>query len=301
MNQLWHLGPWFTKIWQTLLLSWHEPYDWKWKVHQNSPLTLVSGESLGARCPCQVHCHKWSIPRSIPAHSKQIPHKFEGMLCVFRFCPISTNLYCQENDCQSVVLVCFSLKTSHSQFRNSWFLFRWACGSLSDVSLLPLPKPFHPTSPDCKKRQTRCLVFSRNLPTHNNVHLFQEGPAPQHAAEEATSKTSPSEHTGSQATVKSQAKQVNFFTQVHKKNVSQKWSAGFATRCMPTYCLTRQFLGDLRWVAWFGLKWAKSVRAKSKHLQQLDTGQLFWLICGYCYETMCKSSIWSNFFHLGVC
>ncbi len=27
------------------------------------------------------------------------------------------------------------------------------------------------------------------------------------------------------------------------------------------------FLGDLRWVARFGLKWAKSVQAKSKHLQ----------------------------------
>ncbi len=32
-----------------------------------------------------------------------------------------------------------------------------------------------------------------------------------------------------------------------------------------------------------------------------DTGQFFCLICGYCYETMCKSSIWSNLFHLGVC
>ena len=29
--------------------------------------------------------------------------------------------------------------------------------------------------------------------------------------------------------------------------------------------LTQYFLGDLRWVARFGLKWAKSVRAKSKH------------------------------------
>ncbi len=33
----------------------------------------------------------------------------------------------------------------------------------------------------------------------------------------------------------------------------------------------------------------------------MDTGQFFWLICEYCCETMCKSSIWSNLFYLGVC
>ncbi len=32
----------------------------------------------------------------------------------------------------------------------------------------------------------------------------------------------------------------------------------------------------------------------------MDTGQFFWLIHRYCCETMCKSSIWSNLFHLGV-
>ncbi len=34
---------------------------------------------------------------------------------------------------------------------------------------------------------------------------------------------------------------------------------------------------------------------------KMDIGQLFWLICGYCCETMCKSSILTNLFHLSVC
>ncbi len=34
---------------------------------------------------------------------------------------------------------------------------------------------------------------------------------------------------------------------------------------------------------------------------KMDTGQFFWLICGYCCETMFFSSIWSNLFHFGVC
>ncbi len=34
---------------------------------------------------------------------------------------------------------------------------------------------------------------------------------------------------------------------------------------------------------------------------KMDTGQFFWLICGYCCESMCKSSIGSNLFHLAVC
>ncbi len=34
---------------------------------------------------------------------------------------------------------------------------------------------------------------------------------------------------------------------------------------------------------------------------KMDTGEFFWLICGYYCETMCKSSIWWNLFDLGVC
>ncbi len=34
---------------------------------------------------------------------------------------------------------------------------------------------------------------------------------------------------------------------------------------------------------------------------KMDTGQFFWLICRYYYETMYKSSICSNLFHLDVC
>ncbi len=32
----------------------------------------------------------------------------------------------------------------------------------------------------------------------------------------------------------------------------------------------------------------------------MHTAKFFWLICGYCCKTMCKSSIWSNLFHLHV-
>ncbi len=42
------------------------------------------------------------------------------------------------------------------------------------------------------------------------------------------------------------------------------------------------FLGDLRWVALFGLKWAKSVRAKSKHLQEVSS------------KSMCITDSWSR-------
>ncbi len=42
------------------------------------------------------------------------------------------------------------------------------------------------------------------------------------------------------------------------------------------------FLGDLRWVARFGLKWAKSVRAKSKHLEAASS------------KSMCTAVLWSR-------
>ncbi len=53
---------------------------------------------------------------------------------------------------------------------------------------------------------------------------------------------------------------------------------------------------------WF-LGGAKVRVKKSFFIENLkmDTGQFFLLICGYCCETMCKSSIWSNLFYLGVC
>ncbi len=34
---------------------------------------------------------------------------------------------------------------------------------------------------------------------------------------------------------------------------------------------------------------------------KMDTGQFFWLICGYFCKIVCKSSTWSNLFHLGMC
>ncbi len=33
----------------------------------------------------------------------------------------------------------------------------------------------------------------------------------------------------------------------------------------------------------------------------MDIRQLFWLLCGYCYDIMYRSSIWLNLFHLGMC
>ncbi len=47
-------------------------------------------------------------------------------------------------------------------------------------------------------------------------------------------------------------------------------------------CRWTRFLGDLRWVARFGLKWAKSVRAKSKHLQAASS------------KSMCTTVSWSR-------
>ncbi len=58
------------------------------------------------------------------------------------------------------------------------------------------------------------------------------------------------------------------------------------------------FLKIFKWFLGGAKVWVK----KSFLIENLkmDTGQFFWLICGYCCEAMCKSSIWSNLFHLGT-
>ncbi len=54
------------------------------------------------------------------------------------------------------------------------------------------------------------------------------------------------------------------------------------------------FLGDLRWVAWFGLKWAKLVQAKSRHV---DGRNLWWLEFSqqWCFSLWAHADICSIF------
>ncbi len=91
-------------------------------------------------------------------------------------------------------------------------------------------------------------------------------------------------------------------------SVSQKAQI-FGERSILMKCST--LYGGLRGSIWFLIfekfyvvfRWGKVFVEKSFFIENLkmDTGQFFLLIYGYYCETMYKSSIWSNLFHLGVC
>ncbi len=71
-----------------------------------------------------------------------------------------------------------------------------------------------------------------------------------------------------------------------ERSILKKWSI--------LYGGLRGSIWFLKNSIWF-LGGAKVLVKKSFFIENLkmDTGQFFWLICGYCYEPMCKSSIYS--------
>ncbi len=90
----------------------------------------------------------------------------------------------------------------------------------------------------------------------------------------------------------------------------QKWlhiSEGESSILMKCGTLYGGLKGSIQFLIFENFKWylgGAKVWVKMSFLKEnlkMDTGQFFWLICGYHCETMCKSSIWSNLFQMGVC